>query len=291
MTHNTAARPSLSAWQATKIVTPQELCTMDQNAMKAINGDDGGSWSPSSPISIQGASGIGMAAPLTVMTGGKLAFTGTGKVSGAATVDTDNGFSIGTMSWGTNGEPTLGSSTVSGPLKTSNTSGVRFTSADGSADILQVGGYVQSSAPLQIRDHEIYSKGSTPVTLNGRFSRGANYSEPLRPMFVNVTSGTVNVTSGVNIVIVNVTPTAALILTLPLAAVDGGAVQDGSVVRVVLRNRIASAGAALQVSNYGSQPFFEAKYQATYSEGVLAADFMYTTTGGWMLIGMDKLQG
>jgi hypothetical protein len=54
MAHNTRTRADLAAWNATPAVSGAEANELDQKGFTAINGDDGGTWAPSTVITIGG---------------------------------------------------------------------------------------------------------------------------------------------------------------------------------------------------------------------------------------------
>ena len=54
MSHEAYVRGSLIAWSSSLAVTPAEMWAFDQSQFKSINGDEGGSWAPSSVITIGG---------------------------------------------------------------------------------------------------------------------------------------------------------------------------------------------------------------------------------------------
>lgn len=61
MAHFVRIRPS-GFWTIASTVDPAEWEALDENQFKSINGDDGGSWAPSSPI-VVGGSGINVTGP------------------------------------------------------------------------------------------------------------------------------------------------------------------------------------------------------------------------------------
>lgn len=75
MSHNSYVRP-LGVWDAFKVVSHDEFAALDLGQFRSINGDDGGTWAPNSPIGIFGA-GISMrlVSVSTVTTGAELTFS------------------------------------------------------------------------------------------------------------------------------------------------------------------------------------------------------------------------
>lgn len=75
MSHNSYVRP-LGVWNANQVVSHNEFAALDRGQFVSINGDDGGTWAPTSPIGIFGA-GISMrlVSVSTVTTGAELTFS------------------------------------------------------------------------------------------------------------------------------------------------------------------------------------------------------------------------
>jgi hypothetical protein len=65
MAHNNRTRVNLAAWAAGTALTPAEIDDLDQKTFESINGDDGGTWNPSSVIEI-GGQGLKTSGPLIV---------------------------------------------------------------------------------------------------------------------------------------------------------------------------------------------------------------------------------
>lgn len=79
MAHNTLVRASLAAWGANATITAAELWALDMGQFVGINGDAGGTWAPSSVITIGGSG-------LTV--------TGDCRLAGASSIADCQGFTL-----------------------------------------------------------------------------------------------------------------------------------------------------------------------------------------------------
>lgn len=77
MAHLLRAQPD-SVWKRGYVTIGNDLKTIDQNTFLAINGDDGGTWSPSTPITIAGA-GVVAGGPWTMSGAALTATTSAGK--------------------------------------------------------------------------------------------------------------------------------------------------------------------------------------------------------------------
>jgi hypothetical protein len=84
MAHNAYLGGSLAAWAAATSVTPAMFWALDQAQFRSINGDQGGTWAPSSAITI-GGSGLTLT---TLLTGTTASF------SGNVTLGTNSGQTI-----------------------------------------------------------------------------------------------------------------------------------------------------------------------------------------------------
>lgn len=83
MAHFVGIKASSAGWATGTPITQSDMWQLDSNLVKAINGDDGGAWSPTGAINIGGAYGIVMAAPL-VVNSAVLTLTGTASISAAS---------------------------------------------------------------------------------------------------------------------------------------------------------------------------------------------------------------
>jgi hypothetical protein len=77
MSHNAYVRGSLANWATGSQVSAQNFWDLDQYCYSAINGDAGGTWSPSSVITIGGVNGLTLAAGTPLVVGGTLNVTST----------------------------------------------------------------------------------------------------------------------------------------------------------------------------------------------------------------------
>jgi hypothetical protein len=96
LAHNTRIRPNLAAWAPDTAVLDTEFNALDQGQFTAINGDDGGTWAPSSAIVI-GGSGIEMDGQLKIDT--------TGSILAIAGATLDGNFSTGGLNFAFTGAP------------------------------------------------------------------------------------------------------------------------------------------------------------------------------------------
>jgi hypothetical protein len=76
MSHNAYVRGSLANWATGSQVSAQNFWDLDQYCYGAINGDTGGTWSPSSVITIGGVNGLTLASGTPLTVGGNADFTG-----------------------------------------------------------------------------------------------------------------------------------------------------------------------------------------------------------------------
>lgn len=92
MAHFTRTRADLTAWTATSTVDDTEFNDLDEKTFKAINGDEGGTWAPSSVIEI-GGSGLLMSALATF--NGQAAFNGSVNFTDHLGVSAGGSYSFG----------------------------------------------------------------------------------------------------------------------------------------------------------------------------------------------------
>lgn len=75
MAHNTYVKGTYAAWATGTAVSQGDFWKFDQNQYKAINGDEGGTWAPSSAIVI-GGSGLQVSGTLSTTATGSVVFNG-----------------------------------------------------------------------------------------------------------------------------------------------------------------------------------------------------------------------
>lgn len=236
MAHNTLVRINLTQWSSQLAVMPAELYALDQACFKSINGDEGGVWSPTSAITIQGANGLLSNAPIEVGSSGSLKFSGTGFVTGTPAVPA-GGFSLPGVVWSTTGV-TITSPSLAGTAKTEGTNGFVFGDSAGTTPLLQVGGAVKGAAKLQIRDGEIEAVGSAGVNLFGRFNRGSGFTLASRLLVHSTAETDLTVYADTaDVVILAARPIAPAgssgkFIKLSRTLLAGGAVPAGTVIRV-----------------------------------------------------------
>jgi hypothetical protein len=93
MAHFVLTRASLAAWGATPAVLAAEFWSLDNQVYKAINGDDGGTWAPSSAITI-GGSGISVTGPAEFSDIQTAEFNGPANFNDNMTLDSAATFSL-----------------------------------------------------------------------------------------------------------------------------------------------------------------------------------------------------
>ena len=164
-------------WVNDSVITQAELEAIDENLSKAINGDDGGTWSPTAPIII-GGSGLQVDGPLNAP-GGNVTFDGAGLFSCAK----DATFSGSTLN--VNADTT----TFTKGVYFSGTCVPQFqvpayflddvTLGDSAADVINVLGTAQFAEAAQFLGG--ITVGSAPASFQGDVDLG------------NATSDTVNI--------------------------------------------------------------------------------------------------
>src|SRR5262245_41008030 len=88
MSHHTRIRP-IGMWTDFSVLLASEMAAFDDHQYNSINGDDGGTWAPSSPITV-GGSGMHITGPLTADD-----FEGTITAGKSLTVEPDGLIAVG----------------------------------------------------------------------------------------------------------------------------------------------------------------------------------------------------
>jgi hypothetical protein len=163
MAHNTRIRADVAAWGVGTVVTPDEFDTLDRGQYTAINGDDGGVWSPVAYIGI-GGQGVRLSGAnhqitgtATVMSGGYVTVASGGHLdlSSGAAMAISAGANIG-MSGTLNVSPT-GTQTVDGILNPRSGSTLKL---EGSATL-------EATGSIELKVNSTFTAKTPIVLTNG----------------------------------------------------------------------------------------------------------------------------